>query len=56
MAAKIAGAPYWLESMAGTFLVKGGERETARRIWRDMYARAEPGIMKDNAAKVLGLS
>lgn len=48
-AAKIPGAPFWLESMAGNFLAKGGERKTARLIWQAMYERAEAGIIKDNA-------
>ena len=30
-AAKLPGAPFWLDSIAGTILTKGGDRETARR-------------------------
>ncbi len=35
--------------MAGTFLTKGGDLETARRLWQEMYERAEQGVMKENA-------
>lgn len=48
-AAEIPGSPYWIKSMAGNILAKGGERSLARRIWQEMYDRGEAGIMRDIA-------
>jgi hypothetical protein len=48
-AARLPGAPFWLESMAAQILYKGGDRETSRRIWKGMYDQAEEGPMKYNA-------
>jgi len=48
-AARLPGAPFWLESMAAAILYKGGDRETSRRIWQGMYDQAEEGPMKYNA-------
>lgn len=46
--ARIPGAPFWLESLAASFLTKGGERAVARELWRRQYEQGV-GIMKDNA-------
>lgn len=46
-AARLPGAPYWLESLAGKFLM-GDDREAARAIWRRQYEMGE-GVMRDNA-------
>lgn len=46
--AKIPGAPFWLESLAASFLTKGGERAVAREVWRHQYEQGA-GIMKENA-------
>ena len=48
-AARLPGAPFWLESLAAQILYKGGDRETSRRIWKGMYDQAEEGPMKFNA-------
>ena len=48
-AARLPGAPFWLESLAAQILYKGGDRETSRRIWKGMYEQAEEGPMKYNA-------
>jgi hypothetical protein len=48
-AARLPGAPFWLESLAGMVLARGGDRETARAVWRRMYEQAEGGIIRDNA-------
>jgi len=48
-AARLPGAPFWLESLAAQVLYKGGDRETSRRIWKGMYEQAEEGPMKYNA-------
>jgi hypothetical protein len=47
-ASKIPGAPFWLESLAGSMLVKGGERAVSREIWKRQYENGW-GNMKDNA-------
>lgn len=49
-ASKMPGAPTWLETLAGQLLLRGGERELSRQIWRQIHAQSEPGAMKDNAA------
>ena len=48
-ARKEPGSPIWLEQMAAAFLVEGGERETARLIWRQIYSLDEGGPFKANA-------
>ena len=48
-AARLPGAPFWLESLAAQILYRGGDRETSRRIWKGMYEQAEEGPMKYNA-------
>jgi hypothetical protein len=52
-AAEIPGAPYWLRSLAASLLVKGGERQAARQIWRAMYEHAEEGPIRENARQHL---
>lgn len=47
--AKLPGAPFYLESLAGVILARGGQRETSRLVWRRMYERAEAGFIRDNA-------
>lgn len=48
-AARLPGAPFWLDSLAALILYKGGDRETSRHIWKGMYDQAEEGPMKYNA-------
>ena len=52
-ASKIPGAPFWLESLAGSMLVKG-DRAVSREIWRRQYENGW-GNMKDNALHHLQL-
>jgi hypothetical protein len=49
-AARLPGAPFWLETLAASILARGGERSTARQMWLRMYEQAEPGFVKDNAS------
>jgi len=35
-AAKIEGAPFWLKATVAGLLARGGQRETARALWREM--------------------
>jgi tetratricopeptide (TPR) repeat protein len=39
--ADLPGAPWWLRSLAATTLVKGGDRETSRVLWRQLAETAE---------------
>jgi hypothetical protein len=47
-ASRIPGAAYWLKTLAGEMLAKGGHRQASRRIWQEMYEQSE-GVMKENA-------
>ncbi len=46
-AAKVPGAPFWLDNLAARFL-EGDDRATAREIWRRQYETWDGG-MKENA-------
>jgi hypothetical protein len=48
-AARIPGAAFWLRTMAADLLAKGGDRESSRRMWRQMFDQAEEGIIRENA-------
>ncbi|HUL78515.1 MAG TPA: hypothetical protein VL691_14720, partial [Vicinamibacteria bacterium] len=52
-ARRLPGAPPWLETMAADFLAKGGDRETARRMWARLYEQQEEGPLKRNALNQL---
>jgi tetratricopeptide (TPR) repeat protein len=39
--ADLPGAPWWLRSLAATTLVRGGDRETSRLLWRQLAETAE---------------
>jgi hypothetical protein len=47
-ASEVPGAPAWLKNMAADVLAKGGDRETARRMWARIAVEFE-GFMKGNA-------
>ena len=48
--AELSGAPWWLRSLAATMLVKGGDRETSRQLWRQLYETADNEYAR-NAAR-----
>jgi len=48
-AAEMPGAAFWLKTLAADIVGKGGDRQTARRMWRQMYEQAEEGVIKWNA-------
>jgi len=52
-AADIPGAAFWLRTLAADMLAKGGDRQTARRMWQQMYEQSEDGIIKVNALERL---
>jgi len=48
--ADLPGAPWWLRSMAATMLAKGGDRDTSRLLWRQLYDTANNEYAR-NAAR-----
>jgi len=46
---KLPGAPYWMIATATRTLTRGGDRETARHLWRMLYESAETSQQQDNA-------
>jgi hypothetical protein len=51
---QLPGAPPFLKTLAAQVLVKGGERQSAKMLWQQIYEQAEPGQLKDNAGLHLG--
>jgi len=47
-ASRIPGAAFWLKTLAAEILGKGGERNIARRMWREMFEQSD-GAIKENA-------
>ena len=47
---KIPGAPYWMVGTAGRTLAQGGDRQTARGLWRILYETSETDQQRENAA------
>ena len=52
--ARMPGAPRFLETLAAQVLVKGGERQSAKMLWQQIYDQSEPGHLKGNAGLHLG--
>ena len=48
-ASEIPGAPVWLKSTAASMLVRGGDRESARQLWQQLYDTAEVEALKSAA-------
>ena len=46
---KLPGAPYWMVSTASRTLARGGDRETARGLWRILHDSAETEQQRENA-------
>ena len=49
-AARIPGAPIWMQSLAAQILTNGRELEASLAMWTLIYEQSEPGLLKDNAA------
>jgi hypothetical protein len=47
-ASKLPGAAFWLQNLAAMVLAKGGQRDSSRTIWRQIYEQSD-GPMKENA-------
>jgi hypothetical protein len=54
-AAALPGAAFWLRSLAADLLAKGGDRESARRMWRRLYEQSEEGILRTHAKLQLAI-
>ena len=48
-ASQIPGAAYWLRTLAADLLAKGGDLESSRRMWRQMFEQSEEGVIRENA-------
>jgi tetratricopeptide (TPR) repeat protein len=53
-AADVPGAPIWLRTMAATTLERGGDRESARFLWREVHDSAETEAIRNVALVRLG--
>jgi hypothetical protein len=53
MASGVPGSPWWMQSLAATMLVKGGDRSTSRLLWRQMYDTANNDYAREAAFKKL---
>jgi hypothetical protein len=47
-ASKLPGAPFWLKNLAADVLARGGDRETAKKMWRQIHDQSD-GAVRANA-------
>ena len=48
-ASEVPGAPIWLRTMAAVTLAGGGDRDSSRLLWRELYENTEAETIKENA-------
>jgi len=48
-ASRIEGAPWWLRSMAASTLAEGGDRQSSRRLWQQLYETSDDEWVRNNA-------
>lgn len=48
-ASRLPGAPFWLKSTAALTLQRGGDRESARMLWRQLYESTEIDWVKQSS-------
>jgi TPR repeat protein len=53
-AARIEGAPWWLRSMAASTLAEGGDRQSSRQLWQQLYETTDDTWVRNNAQLKLG--
>lgn len=51
--AAIAGAPWWMQSLAAVTLTQGGDRQTSRLLWRALSQSAENDWLRRDAQRRL---
>jgi hypothetical protein len=51
--AALPGAPWWMQSLAATTFVKGGDRGASRLLWKEMYETANNDFARSAALKKL---
>jgi hypothetical protein len=49
VASRVPGAPIWLKSTAATTLAAGGDRESSKQLWRQLFETAEIDWIKQVA-------
>jgi tetratricopeptide (TPR) repeat protein len=52
-AAHVAGAPWWLKSLAATTLIQGGDRQSSRTMWQAIRQSAELEWLRKDAERHL---
>lgn len=52
-ASQIPGAPIWLKSTAAAMLARGGDRASARQLWRQIYDSTDVEWFRESAASHL---
>jgi hypothetical protein len=52
-AADVAGAPWWMRSMAATTLASGGDRQSSRLMWESIRQSTTIGYQRRHAEKAL---
>lgn len=52
-ASRLPGAAFWLRSLAADLLLKGGERQAARRMWRQILETSDAPVLRANAEERL---
>jgi hypothetical protein len=52
-ASRVPGAAFWLHQLAADIMNKGGSRDVARRMWRDISEQAEEPSIRANAVQRL---
>ena len=48
-ASRIEGAPWWLRSMAASTLAEGGDRQSSRQLWQQLYETTDDTWVQNNA-------
>jgi hypothetical protein len=52
-AGRVAGAPWWLKSLAATTLAQGGDRQSSRQMWTAIRESAEIDWLRNDAERRL---
>jgi hypothetical protein len=52
-ASRVAGAPWWLKSLAATTLAEGGDRRSSRQMWTAIRESAENDWLRTDAERRL---